>query len=428
MRTIASSNRLLYALIIAAFFLVLVSAFRFQAPELLGQRKILTDFDAFHITGRLAAEGKIANAYHLSTLVEAQRAMSGTGSFMPWTYPPPFALLMQALARLPIGVAFMLFTAASFAFYLRILHAIAGRWLPGTAMMIMPTLLLNLRTGQNGFLTAGLIGWFLIAFRNRRSAAGLPLGLMVVKPHLAVGITILSVLRRGWGALSIAGLVALGLMGLSSFVYGPSVWADFRDAVREAGGFLLQGYYPFYRMSSVYAALYTMGLGAMMAMALQTLSALLALVLLAKACLSGIPYRHLAALTCCASLFVSPYGYDYDLTILGVALAFVMPDLLNRGRPSEIAGLLLLTWFVCGFGIAWSITTSRGQPGTAVDLDAGNAGLSLISPALLALFWLTMHVCRKRDAGKDEASRRLVAEEGAAKPAVIPMRGERSPD
>ena len=66
-----------------------------QAPELLGKQKVLTDFDAFHIAGRLALEGRVSEAYHALSMFAAQMEIAGTAAFMPWTYPPPFTLAMQ---------------------------------------------------------------------------------------------------------------------------------------------------------------------------------------------------------------------------------------------------------------------------------------------------------------------------------------------
>ncbi|MEW9855541.1 glycosyltransferase family 87 protein [Novosphingobium sp. M1R2S20] len=398
---LATSRKLLLAVILAGVVLVMISAIRFQSPELLGQAKVLTDFDAFHIAGRLAAQGRAADAYNVSTLLQVQREMSGTQSFMPWTYPPPFTLAMQYLAGLPIGAAFVFFALSTFAFYLWVLHRIAGKWLPAVVIAVMPAIVLNLRTGQNGFLIAGLIGWFLLAFRDKRVIAGLPLGLLVIKPHLAAGVGLITLLQRRWVLLGWAGLIGLTLLALSTWIYGISIWMDFRNAVGEAGGFLARGYYPLFRMNSIFAAAYTFGLGATAAMAMQIAGALFALGLLIKASRSRIAYHHLAALTCLASLFVSPYGYDYDLTILGVALAFIVPDLLERCSGLELWVLLLLTWFVCGYGIGWNTAMAVSQPNTGVSLDQESSGLSLIAPVLALLCWaLTRILWRQRAEGE----------------------------
>ena len=401
---VAASRPLLFALIGASLVLVLVSALRFQAPELLGQHKVLTDFDAFHIAGHMAAQGKAGQTYHMHDMLTEQRRTTGTRSFMPWTYPPPFTLLMQGFANLPVGVAFALFTLASYAFYLWILHRIAGKWFLAAIVAVLPAAILNLRTGQNGFLIAGLIGCFLLALRNRQTAAGLPLGLMIIKPHLAAGVGLITLLQRRWTVLVVAGCVALALLGLSTWVYGTGIWFDFANGVKEASAFLAAGYYPLFRMSSIYAAAYSLGLGAKASMGIQVIAAVSALGLLGWVCLRGVGYRYLAALTCVVSLFVSPYGYDYDLTILGVGLAFIIPDLFERCSGREILGLLLLAWFVCGFGLGWS--TVMVKPNAAVLPGPDEGGIALIAPALLVLCGRTSWLLRRRGKLVPEVRRR----------------------
>ena len=387
---IGRSRLLLSALILLGCLLAVVSAVRFQAPELLGQKKVLTDFDAFYLAGRLALEGRVSEAYHAMSMFAALIELAGVASFMPWTYPPPFTLAMQGLAGLPIGVAFLLFATGSFAFYIWVLRRIAGPWLPGVVMAVAPAILLNLRTGQNGLLIAGLIGAFLLAFRDNRRLAGLPLGLLLIKPHLAVAVGLLVLLHRRWSVVVIAGVVGLALLAISTAVYGLGIWLDFRNAVGEAGRFLAAGYYPLFRMNSVYAAAHSFGVAPAAAMTLQVVSAVVSLGILGFACAKGVAFNRLAALACAATVCVSPYGYDYDLTVLGVGIAFIFPEIIARGTSRQFLSWFALTWLACGYGLAWS--TAMADDGTGVALDASNAGVSVIAPVLWLLFWLTYRI------------------------------------
>lgn len=383
---IATSRTIFFAILATAILLVLVSAVRFQAPALVGAEKVLTDFDAFNIAGTLAANGRVEDAYHAETMLKAQREASGTQSFMPWTYPPPFTLLMDVLSHVPIGFAFALFSMLSFAFYLVVLRKIAGKWTPGVLMAIMPAIILNLRTGQNGFLIAGLIGAFLIAWRENRTIAGLPLGLLIIKPHLAVGVGLMALIGRRWGAIAVAAAVVIAALIASTVVYGLEIWSAFFGAVQEAGHFLSLGYYLLFRMNSAYAALYSFGLPAPIAMAGHVLVAFAAIGITVWACCSGMEFRFKAALVCITSLFVSPYNYDYDLAILGVALAFVIPDLVARSQGRELVYLLLLSWVTCGYGIGVQ-TVLEALKGGAVTENLGEFSCpAIIFPMLIVLF------------------------------------------
>lgn len=90
----------------------------------------------------------------------------------------------------------------------------------------------------------------------------------------------------------------------------------------------------------------------------------------------------LAAAACAMSLFVSPYNYDYDLTILGPAIAFVLPDIIVRARSAELVGLLLLSWFATGYGFAVASLGESEWP-------------SLTAPALVLLVVAAAAILRR---------------------------------
>lgn len=387
--------RLAVAIVLVLALLATVSAIFFQAPQLVGSSKVLTDYDAFYVAGRLALEGNADQAYRLDTMFAAQEAFTGKRSFMPWTYPPPFTLFVAALASLPIGVGFLLFISLSFAFYLYVVHRIAGRFTPGVLMVMLPTLLLLTRTGQNGFLTGGLIGLFLLAFLQRKPGAGLPLGLMVIKPHLAVGITVMTLAERRWQSVAIAALTVIALLLTSTAALGPDVWRGFIDGIAESGSFLRDGYYPLFRMTSLYATAHTLGTGASAALAIQAAGALSAVAALLWLWRRGTSGNRLAAAICCVSLFVSPYNYDYDLTLLGLAVAFVLPELAERTRPSEQTALFVLTWIATGYGLGVSLFVPEDTVIRLGDPKSGARSLSLMAPMLLLVIGAAIAVLRR---------------------------------
>lgn len=406
---IVGQSRLIFGFfLVVSLLLVAVSAISFQAPELLGLEKELTDFDAFHIAGTLAGRGDVANAYNVNMMLQAQAEITGSRSVMPWTYPPPFTLFVALLADLPIGIAFALFILATFGFYLAVLHRIAGVWLPGVMILLMPIILLNLRIGQNGFLVAGLIGAFLLAWQERKSIAGLPLGLMIIKPHLAVGAGLLALFGKRWDVVIIAALVALLASALATFAYGFAVWGYFLGAVKEVSTFLANGYYPMFRMGSVYAALLSLGLPSAWAMAGHVAGALVAVGLLVWVSLAKFEFRYRAALICALSVFISPYNYDYDLAILGVGLAFIAPDLAARASWWALAGMLMLAWLTGGIGVF--VQVSKAINASGLDGVAKAIEPAVICPLLIALCVATVWIVRSpaRDLGMQTSTRRVV--------------------
>jgi hypothetical protein len=83
-------------------------------------------------------------------------------------------------------------------------------------------------------------------------------------------------------------------------------------------------------MVSLYASFRSFGLGAGFAFFMQALAGTLALLAIAVVVKRGYSIRVCLASALLATLFISPYLYDYDLVVLGVALALILPDLVKR--------------------------------------------------------------------------------------------------
>jgi len=378
------------ALAMIAFFAFLTVSVAIDIPQL-GDAPI-TDFDAFYIVGLLIHEGRLTEAYHLPTMIAAQRDLAGAENFMPWTYPPPFDLVVAALPLLPRGLAHAVFIGLTLLGYLVVLHKLAGRNLTAVLLMMLPIILTNLLTGQNGFLTGALVGGFCLAILNRSAGAGLSLGLMVLKPHLAIGLGIWVLAAGRWAVLAQALVVAIALMVLSTLAFGFEVWVAFRSGVAEAGQWLSEGLYPLHRMTSLYAALYRAGLPPDMAMAAQVALALAACAVVVVAVRRGVELRLVLALACCMSLLISPYNYDYDLTIFGVSLALVAGDLLARATVAQKLLLAGLIWAAGGWGLVRTMlavaSANNGGP------ESGNDFLAVGAPLFLIILALCIYVLR----------------------------------
>ena len=414
--SLATSRPVLIAILAVSVLLSLVSAVLFQAPGLLGREKVLTDFDAFYVAGLMAERGQAAEAYQAIEMVKAQQEFTGTRSFMPWTYPPPYTLFVMGLAKLPIGYAYLAFMWTSFVLYLLVLRRIAGPYLPGALIAVLPVVLLIVRTGQNGFLTASLIGCVLLACREKRAVAGVPLGLMVIKPHLAVGVALLVLLERQWKAIAVAATIVLAALALATAVLGTGIWAAFVTGIGEASAFLSAGYYALFRMTSVYAAAWTIGRSAALASALHIVGVVGALGLLCYVWHSRYEPRYVAAAACVATLFVSPYNYDYDLPILGVGIAFVLSDVVARARRWELFCLLLLSWIATGYGFGASAAgewTDTSVKITASTLTKHN-NLSLGGPALIALVVACCAILRRAGSSASDGAEQISHDSGSS--------------
>jgi hypothetical protein len=350
--------------------------------------RILNDYEDFYVVGRLFREGDITAAYDNDYLSAAQQRFTGTITFMPWAYPPPLTALVPLLPQMGLSWSYLVFMALTLVLFLWSLIGYGYRLVGAAMLAVFPALVLVVRLGQNGMLTGALIAFFLLALSQDRKAAGLPLGLMAIKPHLGVALGLLALLQRRWTVLGIAVAVVLAACAAATVVLGPAVWPAFFSGVSAAGGYLREGLFPLYRMSSVYAAVRSFGASPDTAMAVHVIGALIALGVVFLAWRKGVRRNRLLALTCFATLFVSPYNYDYDLACLAAAVALILPEFLARARVGEIVAFYVLAWIGTGAGLAQHFNavliagTTDHPHGSPLNWSLQAAGL--IGAALLA--------------------------------------------
>ena len=113
----------------------------------------LVDFPAFYLVSQMVLRGEAAASYVFQVLF-AEPAYAETGTFMPWTYPPPALLLVAPFSLLPTKIAYLIFVTVSLGLFLFVIHRIAGRASGLVLVAMMPAVLSCLSCGQTGFLGA----------------------------------------------------------------------------------------------------------------------------------------------------------------------------------------------------------------------------------------------------------------------------------
>src|SRR5205085_7336646 len=78
--------------------------------------------------------------------------------YFAWHYPPPFLFVASFLAQFPYAVAYAGWMAISIVPYLVVVRSIVGRPFGLVLAIAFPMVFSNTLVGQNGFLTAALIG------------------------------------------------------------------------------------------------------------------------------------------------------------------------------------------------------------------------------------------------------------------------------
>ena len=338
------NEQLLIACYAIVLFLALMQALTFYALPGANGGQDPTDYVSFFVSGRLFWQGHAADAYDKLLYTQHLKSIGQIGAYLSWAYPPQFFFLLAIFAPLPIWLGYLAFTLSGFAAFAHVLKRLAGAYAPGAFAIALPAIIITTRSGQTGFWIAALIGWFLLAYRDGRDRAGIPLGLMVIKPHLAAGIGVLTLISRRWRVALLAGAIIAASSLLATLALGPGIWSSFRTGVAGSSNLLWHGNLPLSRMTSVFAFAYRIGSDPRTA-----------LICHAAVAAGGIAWlmwigrsakrEHVLAWTVFSGLLVSPYNYDYDLVALALAAGLILPELAQKARSWEIAGMALLASF-----------------------------------------------------------------------------------
>lgn len=300
-----------------------------------------SDFDYFHAGARAALEGQLDRAYDEPWFRAYQRQLYGRDLHGPWSYPPPFGLVVAPFGLVDRGWALLLFMQLTLLTYVLTLRRLAGDWLPLLLLLMLVPVMGVILFGQNGLLTGTLAGLTCVGLVDRRRWAGIPLGLMIIKPHLALGLGLYVLAVRDWRTFWTAGATAAAAGLAATLAFGSTVWPAFQAAAAFAGTQLPTGYFPLFRMISAYAMVRSLGAPHMLALAVQLVSALTAITLILVA-QQRLPARLAIGIAALATLMISPYAFDYDLMIAGAGLALLLPTVVAQGRPTERSAIYLL--------------------------------------------------------------------------------------
>ena len=305
------SQRSLFMVLGLLVALIGLTALRIGLPELFGVDEVSADYMIFHQVGELANLGRIAEAYDAPAFMGYQASRTDSAVFMTWTSPPHFNLPLQGFALFGVGWGYLLFTGSSFALFVWSMMRLSQDATTWVLPLILPALVINLLTGQNGFLTAGLMALFArLSLTEQRGKAGFVLGLLTYKPHLGLGLGLAALLRGGWRMVAMATLTLLVLLLLATFLYGSGIWSAFRNSVSTSGTILEAGEYKLARMITPFALFSSVGLAPSLAILFHGGFALLGLLTLAWGALKGWQLRHVIVLAILSGTTLSPYAYD----------------------------------------------------------------------------------------------------------------------
>jgi arabinofuranan 3-O-arabinosyltransferase len=310
---------------------------------------IPTDFVNVWSAGRLVLDHHPAQAYDWDIQKQVQVVVLGQnypGNFA-WHYPPPFLFVAALLAHFPYAVAFIGWALASFVPYLAVMRAIVGRpfgWLLAAAF---PVVFSNVLVGQNGFLTAALVGGALYLLPMRPILAGICLGLLSYKPQYGLLFPIALIAASQWIAFVTAAVVAVAMAFASWLAFGTESWQAFLHWMPMfSQAFLTEGRAPWWKLQSLFALVRYFGGSEQLGWILQWIMTGVVAAGVALIWRSRVRYSLKAAALAAGTLLTTPYLFMYDMMVLAIAVAYLVRIGLSRGFLAyELSAL------VCAFAL-----------------------------------------------------------------------------
>jgi hypothetical protein len=315
-----------------------------------------TDFLAFWAAGHLAWAGRAATVYDLTVLAAVERgaAIMPAGTLLAFFYPPTFLLLCLPFAAVPYLVgwaAFVVLPLAALAVGLR--RILPAHWMGGGVWCLwgflpvaaFPGLMMNTATGQTGFWSGACFAWALLWLETRPALAGACLGMLVIKPHLALAVPVVLVAGRRWRALAACAATAGAWMALSWLALGTAAWRGFFAAAPLIRDTLENHREDWGKLQSLYTSVRLMGAPLWAAYGAQVAVAALVLAVLARFAWRRPGGRAEIAAMTAGAMLCTPHILDYDLAALGVPLAWLAACAARDGwLPWEklVAGLVFV--------------------------------------------------------------------------------------
>ena len=304
------------------------------------------DFLTFWAASYLTLSGDpVAPFDALQLLRAAQLALPDFDRPLLWHYPPTFQLIVLPLALLPYVPASIAWLVTTFLAYLAAMRRLVSHRDLLLLAAAFPAAVVNLRIGQNGFLSAALFAGGIALLRTRPVVAGVLFGLLSYKPHLGLLIPIALLCARQWTALFAAAMTVIAFAATSVAVLGLDTWLAFLNALTQVGERLDDGIVKWRMMPSVYVGMRVSGFGTAPAYAAHLAVAAFATIAVLWAWLRRVPFELAAAVLVSATVLVPPYIFDYDLTLLAIPIMVLATDGARRGWLKGERAILVVAWF-----------------------------------------------------------------------------------
>jgi hypothetical protein len=245
------------------------------------------------------------------------------------------------LALLPYTLSCVTWIVLTALPYVYVVSRIIGERTGILLAFAFPAVLANAMIGQNGCITAALMGGAMLALQRQPILSGCLIGLLTYKPHFGILIPLALICAQQWRAFISAAVVAAALAVLSGLVLGTAAWTGFFDAIltvnRNVFGI---GTADYAKLQSVFGLVRAAGGSLALAWLLHGATAAVIAAWVCGAWAGRGSFAMKAAILSVGAVVCAPYAYMYDLVLLAVPVAFLLRDGRDRGfLAGDMAGL-----------------------------------------------------------------------------------------
>ncbi len=315
---------------------------------------ILADFVTLWSAGRLVLDGQAAGVYDWEIAKHAQVAVTGVDytGHLGFHYPPPFLFVVAALAYVPFGLSYIGWIALTFAPYAAVIRALVGRPVGWWLALAFPALFYNFVIGQNGCLTAALLGGTLLFIPTRQILAGICLGLLTYKPQYGPLFPLVLLATGQWRVIIAAAATTLAIAAASWLVFGSDTWLAFVHWAPMTPTFLTNGEVYFGKLQSMLGFVRFAGGSENAAWIAHWSFAVTVAIAVTLLWRSAARYELKAAALATGAVLATPYVFMYDLVVLAIPMALLVRIGFDTGfRKIELYAL----WIAAGLLVSFDV-------------------------------------------------------------------------
>jgi hypothetical protein len=276
------------------------------------------DFLSFYAAGKMVLQGNAPLVYDIAAHRAVELRLVSFKTLLPFPYPPPMLALLTPLALLPCGVAhdvWALLTAILF-------FTAARRFAPMAYASANPVNIIDWVAGQTGFLIGGIFLFGLVLLDTAPLVAGSVLGLLVLKPQLAIMLPIAMLAARRWRTIGGAVISSTTVLLIGFLLFGIESYRGFFGMVQQFGAMLNDNRWPWTDFISPFAFARYFGIPYDAAIEVHLLFALAAAAIVWIAWARD--WDEKVPMLAAATMLGSPYLLSYDATLLVVPTGYLV--------------------------------------------------------------------------------------------------------